>query len=248
MARWSFPKGLRWPRGTGRDPGRMERGIPRRSDPSAQSASFVRFSPFCRVTSGGRVVLFLSLGSSVPIRALGEVCAHGKEARWICRGCRPSSGVLWREREVLDNLLYRLDVQQLLLLSGRDAWLARASREIEEAVERVRRVELERAVHFEQVARDLGLGSSPSLSSLAAAVDDPWRGLLTDHYEAFMELSTRIKAVIALSRELAVSAQQATQDVIAGIRGESESSLHLYKPSGTSERDSRGAVFVDEGL
>lgn len=158
------------------------------------------------------------------------------------------SAVLWREREILDNLLYRLDVQQLLLLGGRDMWLAKASREVEDAVERVRLIELERAIHFEQAARELGLDPSPSLSSVAAAVDEPWRGLLTDHYDAFIELSSRIEAVVSLSRELAASAQQATQDVISGIRGESEPPLQLYKPTGTPERDSRNSVFVDEGL
>lgn len=158
------------------------------------------------------------------------------------------SAVLWREREVLDDLLYRLDVQQLLLMSGRDIWLVRASREIEESIERVRSIELERAILFDAAARELGLEPSPSLSNIAAVVDEPWRGLLTDHYDAFMDLSTRIQAIISLNRELAASAQQAAQDVISGIRGESEPPLHLYQPTGTPERDSRAAVFVDEGL
>ena len=38
------------------------------------------------------------------------------------------SAVLWRERDILENLLFRLDVQQMLLMSGRDAWLVRASK------------------------------------------------------------------------------------------------------------------------
>ncbi|MGB4733950.1 MAG: hypothetical protein WBH19_06250, partial [Candidatus Nanopelagicales bacterium] len=40
------------------------------------------------------------------------------------------SSLLWRERDILDNLLFKLDVQQLLLMSGRSGWLVRASREI----------------------------------------------------------------------------------------------------------------------
>lgn len=158
------------------------------------------------------------------------------------------SAVLWRERDVLDNLLYRLDVQQLLLMSGRDAWLVRASREIEEAIEQVRNIELERAVYFDEAARALGLEPGPSLSQVAAAVEEPWKSLLNEHYDAFMDLSTRIQAIISLNRELAVAAQQAAQSVISSIRGEGEPSLNLYQPSGTPERDARGAVFVDEGL
>lgn len=158
------------------------------------------------------------------------------------------SAVLWRERDVLDNLLFRLDVQQLLLMSGRDVWLVRASREIEEAIERIRLVELERAVLFDHAAQSLGLEPSPSLSQIAAAVDEPWKGLLSEHYEAFMELSARIQAIVSLNRELATAAQQAAQSVISGIRGEGEPALNLYQPSGTPERTTHGSVFVDEGL
>ncbi len=171
--------------------------------------------------------------------------ADGKGAEMDLSGL---SAVLWREREVLDTLLYRLDVQQLLLMGGRDVWLVRVSREIEEAIEQVRSIELERAVLFDVAARQLGLEPSPSLSSIAAVVPDPWGDLLTEHYQAFMDLSSRIQAVIALNRELATAAQQAAQDVISGIRGESEAPLNLYQPSGTPERDTRPAVFVDEGL
>ena len=47
------------------------------------------------------------------------------------------SAVLWRERDILENLLYRLDVQQMLLMSGRDAWLVRSSSEIDDALEKL---------------------------------------------------------------------------------------------------------------
>ena len=60
------------------------------------------------------------------------------------------SSLLWRERDILDNLLFKLDVQQLLLMSGRSGWLVRASREIETALEQVRIIELERAVRFDE--------------------------------------------------------------------------------------------------
>ena len=68
------------------------------------------------------------------------------------------SSILWRERDILEQLLFKLDVQQLLLMSGRVAWLVRASAEIEAALEQVRLVELERAVRFERLAGELGLG------------------------------------------------------------------------------------------
>jgi len=158
------------------------------------------------------------------------------------------SSLLWRERDILDNLLFKLDVQQLLLMSGRAAWLVRASAEIETALEQVRIIELERAVRFERVAGELDLPASPSLSAIAEAAEEPWKSLLTEHYEAFLELATRIQSITSLNRELASSAQLATEAILSGIQGESEPVLHLYAQTGTAEKVDRKSVFVDEGL
>jgi hypothetical protein len=158
------------------------------------------------------------------------------------------SSLLWRERDILDNLLFKLDVQQLLLMSGRSAWLVRASREIETALEQVRIIELERAVRFNEVARDLDLEASRSLAAIAEAAEEPWQGLLTEHYEAFLDLASRIQAITSLNRELAFSAQIATEAILTSIRGDSDPSLHLYAQTGAKEKLDRKSVFVDEGL
>jgi acyl-CoA synthetase (AMP-forming)/AMP-acid ligase II len=41
------------------------------------------------------------------------------------------SQVLWRERELLETLQYRLEVEQLVMAAGRTRWLAHATREVE---------------------------------------------------------------------------------------------------------------------
>ena len=158
------------------------------------------------------------------------------------------SSLLWRERDILDNLLFKLDVQQLLLMSGRSGWLVRASREIETALEQVRIIELERAVRFNQVAGDLALDASPSLSAIAEAAEEPWKSLLIEHYEAFLELATRIQAITSLNREMAFSAQIATEAILTSIRGDSDPTLNLYAQTGATEKLDRKSVFVDEGL
>ena len=40
------------------------------------------------------------------------------------------SQILWRERELLDSLLFKLEMEQLVLGSGRTRWLARAAKEV----------------------------------------------------------------------------------------------------------------------
>ena len=158
------------------------------------------------------------------------------------------SSLLWRERDILDNLLFKLDVQQLLLMSGRSGWLVRASREIETALEQVRIIELERAVRFNEVSGELNLEASPSLAAIAGAAEEPWKSLLTEHYEAFLELATRIQAITSLNREMAFSAQIATEAILTSIRGDSDHGLNLYAQSGATEKLDRKSVFVDEGL
>ena len=158
------------------------------------------------------------------------------------------SSILWRERDVLEQMLFKLDVQQLLLMSGRVAWLVRASAEIEAALEQVRVVELERAVRFERAAGELGLGSSPSLMQIAEVAEEPWKSLLTEHYEAFLDLASRIQAITSLNRELASAAQLTAEAVISSIQGDSEPTFQIYEPSGATERVESRAVFVDEGL
>ena len=69
------------------------------------------------------------------------------------------SSVLWHERELLETLAYKLEVEQLVLAGGRTHWLAAAAREVENVLERIREIELLRAVEVEAVAEELGLAA-----------------------------------------------------------------------------------------
>ena len=77
------------------------------------------------------------------------------------------SSILWRERELLELLLFKLEEEQLLLAAGRSRWLGHATREVEMVLEEIRRAELGRAVEVEAVAAQLGLPAGISLRELA---------------------------------------------------------------------------------
>ena len=53
------------------------------------------------------------------------------------------SEVLWRERHLLELLLFKLEEEQLVLTSGRTRWLGHATREVETVLEEIRTAELE---------------------------------------------------------------------------------------------------------
>src|SRR6478736_3999884 len=63
------------------------------------------------------------------------------------------SNILWRERQLLELLVFKLEEEQLVLASGRTRWLSHATREVETILEEIKRVELERAMAVAGSAR-----------------------------------------------------------------------------------------------
>ena len=91
-------------------------------------------------------------------------------------GLREVSAILWRERHLLELLLFKLDEEQLVLAAGRTRWLPRATREVEMVLEEIRQTELERAVEVSRVALELGLPAGAGLRQLADAAQHRGRG------------------------------------------------------------------------
>ena len=105
--------------------------------------------------------------------------------------------ILWRERELLETLLYKLEIEQLVLASGSTRWLATAAREVEAVLDAIRETELLRAVAADEAAASIGLSANPSLRALAEAVDEPWQSILLDHREAFVAYTREITEIAA---------------------------------------------------
>jgi len=132
-------------------------------------------------------------------------------------GLREVSAILWRERHLLELLLFKLDEEQLLLAAGRTRWLPRATREVEMVLEEIRQTELERAVEVSRVAADLALPAGTSLRQLAEATPPPWQGMLIEHRQAFLTLTDEITGLVQTNRELLVRGQKAVREVLASI-------------------------------
>ena len=127
------------------------------------------------------------------------------------------SSVLWRERELLEMLLYKLEVEQMILEHGRTRWLAAAAREIETVLESIREAELLRAVAADSTASELGLDPNPSLTQLAEASQEPWRGMLFDHREAFATVAAQITSLAESNRDLLTSGYRAAQATLESM-------------------------------
>jgi len=127
------------------------------------------------------------------------------------------SQILWRERELLDTLLFKLEEEQMVLASGRTRWLVRAAREVENVVETIRETEILRAVAADEAAASLGVGHNPSLRALAEAVDEPWRSILLDHHEAFTTATHEVVALADANRELITTGYRSARETLMSL-------------------------------
>ena len=158
---------------------------------------------------------------------------------------RDVSNILWRERHLLDLLLFKLEEEQLLLAAGRTRWIAQATREVEMVLEEIKQVELARAMAVEHVAVGLGLDANPSLRALTEAAPAPWGELLAEHRAAFLTATEEIVALAQANRELLTHGQQAARDVLANL---GESRVETYSPAGVAAEAPLRPLLIDQAL
>src|SRR5262245_7400463 len=127
------------------------------------------------------------------------------------------SNILWRERQLLELLVFKLEEEQLVLAAGRSRWLTHATREVENVLAEIKHVELERAVQVADAGRRLGLSGAPTLRELAALTAPPWDGIFAEHRRALLGLAQEIDAITKSNRELLQRAQRAAREAIAAM-------------------------------
>ena len=155
------------------------------------------------------------------------------------------SNILWRERQLLELLIFKLEEEQLLLAAGRTRWLAHATREVESILDAVRTTELARAVEVDAVAADLDLEPNSSLRQLAEKAPEPWGPLFEEHRMAFLALTDEIVQLAGSNRELLARGYQSAREVLKSF-GHDEADV--YTPNGTVKGRSHAAVLINEAL
>jgi hypothetical protein len=152
--------------------------------------------------------------------------------------------VLWRERELLETLQYRLEVEQLVMATGQTRWLSNAARDVEVAVELLREMELLRAVAADEAAATVGLEPNPSLAALVEAADEPWRSILADHREAFAAISEEVERIAVTNRVLIAHGLRAAHETLLGSAGGGQ----IYTAAGAAVSDGARTAVVDRSL
>jgi hypothetical protein len=157
------------------------------------------------------------------------------------------SRILWHQRQLVEALLYRVEIQQSLLTAGKNRWIAAAAHDIDNAIDSLRAAELERAVQVARVAAHLGLANSePRISELIPAVGAPWDTILSDHQQAFLSMTGEIEHLTRANRELLSRGYQTTREVLATLTGSAIPSG--YGPDGSLQALEPTNHFIDEAV
>ncbi|MFN8074008.1 MAG: flagellar protein FlgN [Kineosporiaceae bacterium] len=127
------------------------------------------------------------------------------------------AAILWRQREMLERLSYKLECEQLLLAAGRTRWLNAATTEVETALEELRLLDMQRAAASDVAAAEAGLPAGMSLEQLAAGVQPPWTALLLEHRDALLALTTELAAIAEANRHLMAAGLSAVETALANL-------------------------------
>nr|WP_306422612.1 flagellar protein FlgN [Paenarthrobacter aurescens] len=129
------------------------------------------------------------------------------------------SALLWRERELLDLLTFKLEEEQLLLTAGKSRWLPHGTREVEQVLDRVSKAGLARTVEIAAVAEQWGISPDCSLAELAAAApDSAWAEVLTSHVTAMRQQTSAIKELRDANEQFLRAAVRSTQETLADLK------------------------------
>ena len=156
------------------------------------------------------------------------------------------STLLWRERELLDLLVFKLEEEQLLLTAGRSKWLHHATREVEQVLDRLRITGIERTVEASSVAVQWGLGEDATLRALADGAPDPvWQDLLRSHLAALTTLTSQITDLRDTNLTYLRAATRATQETLATVGAPAHVPAAGYGSRGSRDTAAAGAAFFD---
>ena len=127
------------------------------------------------------------------------------------------AAVLWRQREMLEELSFRLECEQLLLAAGRTRRLARATGEVETLLDQLQLLEIHRAAASDLACREVGLPPGARLEELAAAAEPPWSGVLLEHRNALLTLTGELSVLAETNRHLMSAGFRAVESALARL-------------------------------
>lgn len=128
-------------------------------------------------------------------------------------GASELSTELWRQRELLEQLLFKFEEERLLLVAARSRWIPHATREIETVVSRLKASSLSLSIAISDAAADWGLPPEARLRDIVAkAPAGAWTEILRSHVQILTELTGEVTAIQADNSRLLRTALRVAQE------------------------------------
>lgn len=130
-------------------------------------------------------------------------------------GASELSAELWRQRELLEQLLFKFEEERLLLVAGRSRWIPHATREVETVVERLKASSLGLSMAIADAAEQWGLTHDAKLRDIvAAAPTGAWSEVLRSHVQVLTDLTAEVAAIQADNGRLLRASLRAAQETL----------------------------------
>ena len=154
---------------------------------------------------------------------------------------------LWRERHLVETLLFRMVVAKLLLAADEHRFVAAAIDEVEAVVDVLRDAERHRLAALLAVADRLELPVEDlTLAELARRAPLPMRTVFEDHRDAFLALTTEIEQTAETNRQLASGALGRIQRSLDALAGNGPA--QTYNAAGRTEVTVAAPMHLDRAL
>ncbi len=149
---------------------------------------------------------------------------------------------LWTMRELLEQLVFKLEVQGLLLASGRARWIPYVTAELEAIIEAIGEIEALRSEASGRLARQHRQPPSASLAELLEHTGEPWAALLAQHRLHLLSLQAEIEEISRANHEMAKRSLMRSREIIASL---GEQSVDVYDPRGMTTPLAVGSLRLD---
>lgn len=148
------------------------------------------------------------------------------------------------QRQLLDDLLYRLVAARGVLAAGEMRFVARASAEIENVINEIFVAESRRAAGIAEIAVRLNVPPQKiTLRALAAAAPEPYRTMLEHLHGEFLRLTDEIERTIATNKSLAAKGAAELTRMLSALGAQPIAEKPLtYAPPGLRRPSDRAAT------
>ena len=153
------------------------------------------------------------------------------------------STLLWRERDALQLLLFKLVEEQLIVSAGQTRWLAQANDEIEAGprpAARHRGAAGGRGGRHRRRTR--AARSHPRSPNWQALAPEPWATLFAEHRQVLLQLVDEVERATGDNRALLAAGARAVRQTLLSVN----QTVQTYDSHGSAAAMPNGPMLMDE--